>query len=156
MQKKVSFDTMAILDATQNWESLRYLGRFSHFRLIISSRVEGEAIKRLQKPPYNYDEEQAINEVRRVIKYLYLTREFKEAIDDEEGDKLIEKYKNIGCYYPDSTILAHLKRIGVNMVITRDRNFREVAEKEGLEVHHISTPDTIIGHRLRELFRYRR
>jgi predicted nucleic acid-binding protein len=149
---------MAIVDATQNWESLRYLGRFSHFRLIISSRVEGEAIKRLQEPPYNYDEEQAINEVRTVIKYLNLTREFKEDIDDEGGggDKLIEKYNIIGCHYPDSTILAHLKRVGVDMVITRDRNFREVAEKEGLEVHHISTQDTIIDHRLRELFRYRR
>jgi predicted nucleic acid-binding protein len=155
MQKKVSFDTMAIVDAVQSRESLQYLGRFGvrHYKLIISTRVEGEAINRLQKPPYNYSEEQAKEEVRKVISYLNLSRESKEKNDDEMGDKLIEKYGYIGCHYPDSTIIAHMKRIGVNIVISRDKNFKKVAEREGLKVHHIPTEDAIIGRRVRELFR---
>ena len=155
MQKKVSFDTMAIVDAVQSLESLQYLGRCRHYKLIISTRVEGEAINRLQKPPYNYSEEQAKEEVRKVMRYLNLTREFREEIDDEMGDKLIEKYGNIGCHYPDSTIIAHMKRIDIDIVISRDRNFKKVAEREGLKVYHIPTQDAIIGRRVRELFRGR-
>lgn len=155
MQKKVSFDTMAIVDAVQSWESLQYLGRCRHYKLIISTRVEGEAINRLQKPPYDYSEEQAKEEVRKVMRYLNLTRKIKEKIDDEMGDKLIEKYGNNGCHYPDSTIIAHMKRIGIDIVFTRDRDFKKVAEKEGLKVYHIPTEDAIIGRRVRELFRGR-
>jgi len=158
MQKKLSFDTMAIVDATQTWDSLNYLGKYKHFKLIISTRVEGEAINRLQKPPYNYDEEQAKNEVWRVMTLLNLTRESKEEIDDKMGDALIKKYRNadIDCHYPDSTIIAHMKRIGVDVVITRDWNFKKVAKREGLEVYHMPTQDVIFGRRLRALFRGRR
>ena len=155
MQKKVSFDTMAIVDAVQSWESLQYLGRYRHYKLIISTRVEGEAINRLQKPPYNYNEEQAKEEVRKVMRYLNLTRKFKEEIDERTGDELIEKYGTNNLHYPDSTIIAHMKRIGIDIVFTRDRDFKKVAEKEGLKVYHIPTEDAIIGRRVRELFRGR-
>ena len=155
MQKKVSFDTMAIADAVQSWESLQYLGRYRHYKLIISTKVQWDAINRLQKPPFNYSEEQAKEEVRKVIRYLNLTRKFKEEIDERTGDELIEKYGTNNLHYPDSTIIAHMKRIGVNIVISRDKNFKKVAEREGLKVHHIPTEDAIIGRRVRELFRGR-
>ena len=71
------------------------------------------------------------------------------------GDKLVEKYGNIDCHYPDSTIIAHMKRIDIDIVISRDRNFKKVAEREGLKVYHIPTQDAIIGRRVRELFRGR-
>lgn len=155
--KKVSFDTMAIVDAVQSWESLRYLTdyTFKHYELIISTRVQGEAIKRLQKSPFNYSEKQAKEEVWGVITHLGLSREFKEEIDDEMGDKLVEKYEDIGCHYPDSTIIAHMKRIGVDIVIGRDSDFKKVAEREGLKVHHIPTQDAIIDRRVSALFRGR-
>ena len=78
MQKKVSFDTMAIVDAVQSWETLQYLGmRYRHYELIISTKVQWDAIKRLQKPPFNYSENQANEQVREVIKTLNLTRKFR-------------------------------------------------------------------------------
>jgi rRNA-processing protein FCF1 len=125
--------------------------------LIISTRVEGEAINRLQKAPYNYDREQAKEMVGKVITHLNLHREFKEDVDDKNGNELIKKYRNTNadCHYPDSTIIAHLKRIRVDVVITRDKNFREVAEKEGLKVHYIPTKESIIGRRVSQLFRGR-
>ena len=158
--KTVSFDTMCIIDAAQSLESLLYINKkwnFRHHKLIISTRVEGEAINRLQKAPYNYDREQAKEMVEEVIKHLHLHREFKEAVDDKKGNELLVKYRNTDadCHYPDSTIIAHLKRIGVDIVITRDKNFKKVAEKEGLEVQHIPTKESILGHRVSQLFRGR-
>jgi predicted nucleic acid-binding protein len=131
------------------------LGRCRHYKLIISTRVEGEAINRLQKPPYNYNEEQAKEEVRKVMGYLNLIRKFKEEIDERTGDELIKKYGTNNLHYPDSTIISHMKRIGIDIVFTRDRDFKKVAEKEGLKVYHIPTQDAIIGRRVRELFRVR-
>ncbi len=156
--KKVSFDTMSIVDAAQSLESLLYINKkwnLKHHRLIISTRVEGEAINRLQKAPYNYDREQAKEMVGKVITHLNLHREFKEDVDDKDGNELIKKYGNTECHYPDSTIIAHMKRIDVDIVITRDKKFKEVAEKEGLKVHYIPTKESIIGHRVSQLFRGR-
>jgi hypothetical protein len=73
--KTVSFDTMCIIVAAQSLESLLYINKkwdFRHHKLIISTRVEGEAINRLQKAPYNYDREQAKERVEEVIKHLNL------------------------------------------------------------------------------------
>ena len=129
--------------------------RCRHYKLIISTRVEGEAINRLQKPPYNYSEEQAKEEVRKVMRYLNLTRKIKEKIDDEMGDKLVEKYGNIDCHYPDSTIIAHMTRMDIENLISSDRNIKTVPEREGIKVYHIPTQDAIIGRRVRELVRGR-
>lgn len=153
MQKKVSFDTMAIVDAVQSGESLQYLGRYRHYKLIISTKVQWDAINRLQKTPYNYSEEQAIEQVRKVIRTLNLTRKFKEEIDERTGNELIKKYGTNNLHYPDSTIIAHMKRIGIDIVVTRDGKFKKVAEREGLKVYHIPTQDAIIDRRVRELFR---
>jgi len=48
------------------------------------------------------------------------------------------------------------KRIGVDIVISRDRDFKEVAKREGLKVHHIPTQDVIFDRRVSALFRGRR
>jgi rRNA-processing protein FCF1 len=65
----------------------------------------------------------------------------------------VSSIATIDVHYPDSTIIAHMKRIGIDIVFTRDRDFKKVAEKEGLKVYHIPTEDAIIGRRVRELFR---
>lgn len=157
MQKKVSFDTMAIVDAVQSWETLQYLeGKYRHYELIISTKVQWDAIKRLQKPPFNYSEKQAKEQVREIIKTLNLTQEYKDENDEKKGRELIKKYGPNNLHYPDSTIIAHMKRIGINIVVTRDGDFKKVAEKEGLEVYYIPTEEAIIGHRVRTLFRGRR
>lgn len=157
MQEKLSFDTMAIVDAVQSWETLQYLGRrYRHYELIISTKVQWDAIKRLQKPPFNYSENQAKEQVREVIKTLNLTRKFKDENDEKKGDELIKKYGFNNLHYPDSTIIAHMKRIGIDIVVTRDGKFKKVAEKEGLKVYYIPTKEVIIDQRVRELFRGRR
>jgi len=159
MNKKVSFDTHAIIDAVLSLESLQYLwDKYRYHNLIISSKVQGEAINRLQKQPYNYSNDHAKGAVDEVIIYLNLSREFKEKIDEEKGKALIKKYEGseANLHYPDSTIIAHMKRIGVDVVVCRDRNFKKVAEMEGLEVHYIPTQEAIIGRKVRRLYRGRR
>jgi len=48
-----------------------------------------------------------------------------------------------------------MKRIGVDIVISRDRDFKEVAKREGLKVYYIPTQDVILGRRVSALFRGR-
>jgi len=159
MDKKVSFDTHAIIDAVLSLETLHYLwDKYKYHTLIISSKVQWEAINRLQKPPYNYSNDQAKEAVNEVILSLNLLRRFKETIDEEEGKALIKKYagSDANLHYPDSTIIAHMKRIGIDVVVCRDHNFKKVAEMEGLEVQYIPTHEAILDRKVRRLYRGRR
>ena len=103
---------------------------------VMSSMAEGESIRKLVRT-WKWNKDRAMAEVRSIILELGMKRKFKQEIDVIEGFKLTKKYgkdenNRDYCHPPDNIIIAHIKRLRVNLVLTCDEKFATICEKEGI------------------------
>jgi len=136
----ISFDTGIIVNCVLSQESLGLVAKMwgqSGHKFVISSEAEDESIRKLCRT-FNYQRDDAIKEVGDVIKTLKIERKVAEQIDYIEGDKLTRKYgkdefgRDI-CHDPDNTIIAHVKRLEVELVLTCDGKFAGICQSEGMQ-----------------------
>lgn len=139
-----SFDTGVIINCALDEPSLNGMkirAEQNGISFVISSEAEKESIRKLVRT-WKMNPKEATKKVADVVAKLGIRIEGIQPVDYKEGWKLTQKYGKDEkgrdkCHPPDNFIIAHLKRLGIELTHTCDEKFAEVCigEKMGNFLH---------------------
>src|SRR3989344_3187245 len=146
---KMSIDSMGIIDAILHTEVIIYIQeKYNNGSnvFLFSLKQKEESVKVLVRD-YGFNQQKALDEFDSFIGSLPATIETYEDVDKHNSNQLISKYSSIGCHYPDSLIIAHLKRLGVVKIVTRDGAVEKVVSAIGITYDHMPTLSALLNRR---------
>jgi len=132
---KISFDTKiitGIAETISRKEKMPKKQILSGRVVIVSSIVKDQSIRKLMQ---NIEVEERVSRalINKTLNWLDAKIIQHKNDDIEKGKQIRKKYKN-SIDKIDASIIYHLKREKVSLVITTDHKFKNVAQREGLNV----------------------
>jgi hypothetical protein len=135
--RRIGFDTGIIVDCAQDREysnKTRNKWQLVDNILIVSTRVIDESTKLLTDYPFYWNKGEAISKIKNSLNGIGIKPDpFKENLDIKEGWKLTKFFGVDGCHPPDNFIMAHYIRIGINVVLSTNWHFCDIAKKLGMK-----------------------
>ena len=162
MIKLVILDTNVLLCLINFYESFFHLAEllsleFQHVQMCIPDICIKELSDKLKDE--GYSEKQIDDELSKLKNMLNYREIKKEPIDEEEGNYLFNKYREIKTndgklklHKPDQYILAIAKRITPWRFYTTDNNFLEVVKLENIDGRKFPTQDKILELKFKTLY----
>lgn len=130
----LSFDTRIITHCAMNISRLKEIRSrclIKGYKTLISDLVKEESINKLETYPA-FDKKKATKSVEKVINNFKMSLKKHSKKDVRKGYRIRKKYNKGKKFKKDAEIIAHLKRIGINVVLSTDSVFVNIADKEKL------------------------
>lgn len=143
-ENKVSFDTMVFIDLALTEEAKiklldEWKASLNKTKFYVSTKVIDETFG-VMTAKLKIDWADAKEKIRKVKEALSIEElRYDKTVDNKAGFQLLEKYRekygdvDIDKHINDGRIVAHLKREGVNVIYSKEKLVRELAEMSGLE-----------------------